>query len=79
MRSQEIQTTRIESNERSIDNKFNSTNERKENNSELIEQIEVDKSLPSQAALNPLVRNGLIISILALLFVASIYYGVINP
>jgi hypothetical protein len=33
-----------------------------------------DKNLPS-----PLVRNGFILIILAILFVAAIYYGIINP
>jgi hypothetical protein len=80
MRSQEIQTTRIENNQISTDNKLDSTNEQTENRFESIDQVEVDKFPPSQeAALNPLVRNGLIVSILALLFVAGIYYGVINP
>jgi hypothetical protein len=80
MQSQEIETTRIENNQRLIDNKLNYTNEQKESNLEPIERVEVDKFLPShETSLNPLVRTGLIISILALLFVAGIYYGVINP
>jgi hypothetical protein len=79
MQLQESQTIRIENNERSIDNKLNSTNYQQQSILEPIDRVEADKALPSQAALNPLVRNGLIVSILVFLFVAAIYYGVINP
>jgi hypothetical protein len=35
--------------------------------------------IPDKNPLSPLVRNGFIVIILAMLFVVAIYYGIINP
>ncbi|KAF3886844.1 MULTISPECIES: hypothetical protein [Nostocales] len=78
MHSQDTQTIRVENKHRSRETNLNYTSYQQQSNLESMEQ-EVHKAIPSQTSLNPLVRNGLIVSILALLFVASIYYGVINP
>ncbi|MUH01629.1 hypothetical protein F7734_59000 [Scytonema sp. UIC 10036] len=79
MQSEEIPTTRVENKARSIDNKFISTSYQQQSDLELSDRIGANNALTRQASLNPLVRNSLILSILVLLFVASIYYGVINP
>jgi hypothetical protein len=79
MKSQEYPAS-IVSNTRFTETPFNTkTNLEQQNQSESVTQVQKENATTSQNALDPLLRNGLIVSILALLFVASIYYGLIDP
>jgi hypothetical protein len=57
----------------------NYTNPGNKSEFEPITQVKEDNVITEKNLLSPPLRNGLILIILAISFVATIYYGIINP
>ncbi|NMG21127.1 hypothetical protein [Brasilonema bromeliae] len=79
MELQETQTKKTENNVLSAENIHDYINPEKIRESEAKTQAQTDNAVTSKEALDPRLRYGFTLILAIFLFIAAIYYGIINP